>query len=189
MQAARTAPEIANILMDAGASHEAGHPVGHSPLSLALETGNLPVVKFFLETGADPNTDNGVCWEFYKAATVTQTEAARLLVDYINVDQAVQDPDDYGLLQVEAAAVDFVDLMKQLLEHCRFAPEAESSIRAFDWAIGYGHLEMVKLLLDHGADPNANADTEPPIYLAMVQGRDEIGRVLSFQRSTEPPVS
>jgi ankyrin repeat protein len=42
----------------------------------------------------------------------------------------------------------------------------------------YGHLEVVRLLLDHGADANIQGSSGTPLQMATTNGHHEIARLL-----------
>ena len=123
--ARRGEPEIAKILLDAGATVDVRTRNGaYTPLHEASKAGNALVARVLLEAGADP------------AARTTTGDATPL---------------HFAAISGSAAAVEVLLESGAEID----PREAESEQTPLTWAAAGNHLETVSALVDGGADPNA----------------------------------
>lgn len=172
---------VARLLLDAGASLEArarGRGGGRTPLGCAAATassgaGNEPVIRLLLERGAVPEDGDLYLVGFARNGH----RCLRLLLDH-TTDVANTAATALG------APISLGDT-----EGCRLLLEAGADPRryvedppcpAVYAAVRSGcPAELVRLLLAHGADPDApGPDGLPPYRLAVRQGRTDLAALL-----------
>ena len=112
------------------------------------------------------------------AAQVGSKEIARLLLD-AGADPGLPHPPAHITALHVAAQCDDLAIARMLLK-AGAGPmaEAKHGLSPMDLAIGNGSAEMVRLLLDHGADPNGRGGSRRPIDQAVALGQDAIAELL-----------
>ncbi|CAI7831175.1 unnamed protein product, partial [Closterium sp. NIES-53] len=101
------------------------------------------------------------------------------MVEEIGVPVNVKDDEGETPLML-AARDDHSDAAMWLVEHgAAVAMSAEKSgAQAIHHAAGHGSVKILELLLDHGADPNAQSDAGPPLLWACGHGKVAAAGVL-----------
>ncbi|KAJ5172810.1 ankyrin [Penicillium capsulatum] len=168
-------------------------------LSSAILNGNVPVAQLLKDRGIDhtmlrssKGCDGNACWHLAKVAG-EYPDMGRLLLDWIDVD-AVIACESLGLKNLirGIAAGGFKSLLVTSLDaylknHGKGAAYQELIDFALNYAVFYGHHEVVRLLLDRGANPNAtdsflNESTlgymVSPLGQAVSRGHLEVVNVL-----------
>jgi len=146
-----------------------------TPLHYATERGDMKIVELLLEHGANPNALAFADWRkvtpLYYAAEKGYIEIVRLLVRRganIGIDKSP--------LYV-ATAKGHVHVVEFLLQQV-----ADPSTVVNDLLItasGYGSTEVVRLLLERGANPNAkDKDGETPLHEAAKNGHVDVVKLL-----------
>jgi ankyrin repeat protein len=147
----------AKILLDHGADVNQTSEFGWTPLLTATQNRYYQLGKFFLERGADPNIANKGGWNPLYIAT-----------DNRNIEGG-----DYPTRKPD---MDHLDFIKLLIErganvNARMASSTETrTVFTHQWlyeegatpflrASQSGDMALLKLLLEHGADPTINTDT------------------------------
>jgi len=209
--------ESVRELLKKGVDPNAKNKYGWTPLHEAASEGHVDVVKLLLEHGADPNAKNEGGWTpLHVAAYRGHVDVARLLLQY-GVDPNVQNERGRTPLHV-AAIRGRVDVVRFLLEHGANpnARDKDSmtplhlmsdyyeflslltSYGDMDEVLKYGnpqpprwvpfHVEVAKLLLEHGADLNAkNKYGWTPLHYAALNGRVDIVATL-LEHGADPNV-
>ena len=164
--------EVVRLLLDHGAEVNAETDIGEKPLhkvsygKYRSQEDGVRVVELLLEHGADVNTRrNDHCTPLHIASYFGNIEIVRLLLDH-GVDPEANAEGDMGEKPLHKVSYskyrspeDGVRVAQLLLER-----GADVNTRRNDhWtplhAASYsGNVEIVRLLLDHGADPEANAE-------------------------------
>ena len=147
--------------VDARGSGE-GSDEGYTALLYAVEHQFLPLTRLLLRSGADPALPAGPQHVFplLKAARAGERDMLALLLDYgANINQ--KRPGDgmdalaVGCLEGHLAIVDMLVARKAAVE-----PQDLS------YAIGAGHVEVAKRLLDAGGDPAWTFNGRPMTQVA-----------------------
>lgn len=129
--------ETARVLLEAGANVQDSDASGASALVIATHSGHGPLATFLLQRGADPNAAEAGYTALHAAVLRSQVELVAALLEH---------------------GADLNALVEHGTPGRRFS--ADFSIRAqligrdaFWLAVKYGEVEIVRLLLDRGADP------------------------------------
>ena len=152
--------EVAKLLLGAGADPNKSGLVGGTRLFLATKCGHADVVKLLLNEGADPNKANDygdipLKW----AASNGRVHIAQMLLDAGANPNKV---DCYGKSPLyEATCYD---------GHNRYERNAD--------VVKVYQSTLVKVLLDHGADPNIGAFGDSPLSKALYNGNKIVVQLL-----------
>lgn len=164
-------PEIARMLLDRGAGVDAVG-LGYTPLHAAAEQGREEVASLLLEWGASV-TPEGAAPPLEAAARSGHHKVVALL-------RAKGAPLSEKVL-LAACCGGLADLVADCLD-AGFSPDVHGfASTPLTNAADYGRVEVVKLLLDRGADQNLSDDRKSPILAAAASsfnGGAEILRVL-----------
>ena len=148
--------EIVKLLLDSGAEPTAG-------LSAAVQAGHIEIVKLLLDSGADPTAGLGA------AVQAGHIEIVKLLLD--SGAKPTEGRCDGGVLirSHEEYTLHVVELIRYHEENPLHVAAATGNVEIVKLlldsgaeptaglraAVQAGHIEIVKLLLDNGADPTA----------------------------------
>ena len=141
--------------------------MGRTGLHNAASMGDVRRVKELLEKGADPNArDEDGRTPLHEAAGMGHVEIVKLLLEH-GADPNAEDEDGWTPLHV-AMFYGCIEVAKHVYIHCPQQRQVKGSL-----------VEVVKLLLEHGADPNAqNKSGETPLHDAACLGHVEIVKLL-----------
>src|SRR5262249_44669244 len=141
--------QILRLLIRAGAEVNRKSRDGNTPLTEAVELGEPGSVRILLEAGADVRATNRYGASPLRLA-MTREKAALVLQFSGKVD-----PEDGSQLLLKCAEDDWSDVASLLLKRGTDPNgNKKDSSPALDTAISRGHLDIVRLLLSSGADPN-----------------------------------
>lgn len=129
--------------------------IGSTPLHEACIHGNLSIVKELMNHGADPNAQNV---NFGEGKTPLQTAC---IGGYVAVVKTILDHNTQRITELVEAR----------------ARGSRNTVMHF--AAENGDLEMVKVLIEYGANPSAqNIVKEAPVHIVVGLGYTDIARVL-----------
>lgn len=158
--------DVAKLLISKGASiNTHSHEFKESALTLACYKGQLEMVKFLLEAGADQeHKTEEMHTALMEASMDGHVEVARLLLD--SGAQVTMPADSFESPLTLAACGGHVELAMLLLERGANIEEVnDEGYTPLMEAAREGHEEMVALLLSQGAD--INAQTEETLETAL----------------------
>jgi ankyrin repeat protein len=161
--------EIAELLMTAGAEIDATWSVygGECTTLLLAATSvhpedagvQIPLLERLLDRGAHMNTS---------IVNACLANGRRLAAAFLAERGAHLDFPD-------AAGLGRIDLAQRFLERGVSKKEMR---QAFGWACEYGGVEMVRLLMNSGADLEPRAGTQSPLHMAVIGGNLEVVKYL-----------
>jgi uncharacterized protein len=143
-------PEVARMLIDHGADVHAPSKTGFTPLLFAAQQGDLEATRMLLEAGANVNEAAPEEGSALIVATHSGHEALALFLLAKGADPNAADA--YGITALHYS------LLKGLARMSGVRP-----ISGADYVYRPNMPELVKALLEHGANPNARVVKFPPM--------------------------
>lgn len=173
-------------LLAAGASVTHAEPAGRTALIAAAYGNQVEVAELLVSAGADVNAKDETVQSAYLIATSEVGDDPRLLDLTLAGGADVRSLDSYdGTGLIRAADRGFVDVVARLLEtdidvdhvnNLGWTALLEAIILG---AGGARHTEVVRLLLEAGANPNlADGNGVTPLAHAREAGHEEMERLL-----------
>jgi ankyrin repeat protein len=165
-------PEIAKILIDAGADVRAANRYGVTPLYLAARSADAEAARALLAAGADANTESAdgvtVLMTAAKAGNPAIVEA---LLGGSTEGAATVATSGYSGGNAVLAPVNRADPNARENWHAQ---------TALMWAASEGHADVVRVLLDRGADPNATSRSgNTALHIATMRGWTQVIELLA----------
>jgi ankyrin repeat protein len=158
-------------LLDAGADPNTANPGGETTLMTAARTGKLDAVSLLLDRGAKLNAKDTVHEQtaLMWAVLENHTDMVKLLLARgaeINAHTKVTIPKG-EYVPARPAAASGAGIIRQ-----RALPTADGGMTPLLFAIRDGNTEMVRLLLDHGADiEQSSGNHSTPLLIALLNGQ------------------
>lgn len=126
--------ETMELLLKSGANSNLKDTKNLTPLIIAVEEEQIDKVKLLLDYKADPNIQNANGWTaLHSAVAKNNIEIAKLLLEYTPTNKPILKNNPYG-------------------SDLNLGIEKNNSILKL--CVEIGNLEMLELLLTHGANPN-----------------------------------
>jgi len=201
-----SAPMV-RLLLDAGADPNAALLAGESPVMTAARTGGAEALELLLAAGGDPNArgsrgQTALMWaasQGHHAAvrvllrhgadvharsdTWSQAMAVPPHADPAN-QQSVPHGNDTPLLF--AARVGDVESARLLIDAGADPNDADAwGVSATTYAAHSGFHDLLELLLEHGADPDAQGAGFSPLHVAVMRRDVDMARTL-LEHGAEP---
>jgi len=220
---ARNDPEMLKLLIEHGASVDGCDRFGGTPLIYAAASGNLRMVKMLLDEGASIDVqgsfrggtplDGAIRGGHLAVAQLLLQEGAwpgKTMGFPLLTDQQLKDPQVLTeRLQLAVRAhrhfwaacgngqVEKVQSFLRMFPYLAQAEDPENRKSALRHAVAGGHTEIIKLLIDHGADPNeSDASEGTPLVqatklgnLKVIQTLVENGADVNFKEIGHGPVA
>ena len=141
-----------------------------SPLSQAAGHGYIWAIKILVDAGADLKKHTRRI-ALVDAAENNHLETVKYLVNTLEAEPDLKGTD--GRTALRAASTNgHIEIMKFLLETCRDQIDIENRVNdqsiLYDACIG-GRTEVVRVLLDYGADPNATSGVKTGKWTPLIK--------------------
>ncbi|BHF75266.1 Ankyrin-2 [Sparganum proliferum] len=171
---------VAGALLSANATVDAKAKDDQTPLHLAVLTGILEMVTLLLSAGADPNLTTR---DAYTALHIAAKEGRLDIVQALL--EAGADPDartrrGFSPLHL-AAKRGRAAVARQLLQvkSDNVNAEGRNGLTPLHMAVHYNHVQLVELLLDHGADASCAAGNGyTALHIAAKKNHQDIASLL-----------
>lgn len=154
--------ETARGFLAEGGDVNALWPDGPSAVYLAVYNKHGEMVRLLLDAGADPNRSDGRCPDEFvplsEAIRRRQPVIARLLIEY-GADVNSRDRFGWSVLGSAVSAGER-DLVRLLIAHGAAMTRCHSQLNLLELAVRDAGPDMVRLLLDLGADPEGKTRRE-----------------------------
>lgn len=163
--------KVVAALLKAGANpNEADSGVGHTPLMRAIETQQIEITKLLLKLKADPNLtaqDGKSCLTM--AIESKKPEIVTALVEAgANLKQIPKENDPPALIAAQDGSAESLEILKILSRGGANLNASNAAYTPLSYAVEQGSLGLTKLLLELGADPNAQTQSgKHPLELAL----------------------
>ena len=177
--------EIVKLLLDNRAKVDMQENNGVSALMMASDRGHIEVARLLLEQGAkvDMQANNGE-FALLRAIVNGHIEVVRFLLEFgaeadlkVLIDFNVQSKDFD--CNTDGLLIDTVNMAKNINQYLNVSHHNQIPFSPLLAACAYGHIEIVKLLLDCGAQVNTYRNClSSPLISASVAGQTEIVKLL-----------
>ncbi|KAL4802589.1 ankyrin repeat-containing domain protein [Aspergillus unguis] len=185
--------EVVKLLLERGANPTPSGFVRRYPsLVAAVVNGHVEVARVLVDHGARPSH-----WIVWEEALHENPDMADFLLREMRYPKAATGPEELNRVAYHAAASGLIDIVteclaqgwnvnSQLTRH--YEQDEVVSTTALEMAADRGQVDIVRLLLCHGADPNLPVEDTPesrwlvgPLLHAVSKGQDEIFDLLLEQ--------
>lgn len=161
--------EVVQALIDAGAEIDAVDGVGHTALMRAVEVEFVPIVRALLPAGADPDLRATYGrTAAMMAAEQGQVELVELLLEAgADFDLTDAEENTAALLAAQSGADGRHDILTRMGAAGVNLNSSNAAYTPLSYAVEQADGELVRTLLDAGADPNAvSHNGDIPLLLA-----------------------
>lgn len=159
--------EMVKLLLSAGANINALERYSYSPLHEAIEKQDEKLIDLFLNNGASINFK---CFaKAIKIGNVPLIEKLRKSEDYIKTTKGYCK--QFLVLAVDAENIELVNLLKNDVEKTDYCDSLNKAIEK-------GNVEILKILLENGANVNSERPYGTSLHLAARKANLEIMRLL-----------
>jgi ankyrin repeat protein len=172
--------QIVDLLLKAGANPNlADQGIGHTPLMRAIETQQPGAILLLLKAKADPNAktpDGESCLTMAVESRKPKVVQA-LIVSGANVKEVMPSGDSPALTAAQDGMPESFEIIKILGKAGAEMNASNAAYTPLVYAIEQGNVELVKTLLESGANPNAKTQSgRTPLSAAL--GNKEIFQAL-----------
>ena len=158
------------IVVNSGANLQYETTDGRSPLIQAAGYGHIWAIKILVDAGADPKNDTRRV-AMVDAAENGQLETVKYLTETLEVSPDSKGADKRTALRA-ASMNGYVEIISFLLETFRDNVDIESKVNdqsiLYDACVG-GKIEVVEILLKHGADPNTTSGKKTGKWTPLIR--------------------
>ena len=162
--------EVVKALIDAkGDVNVADVGIGHTPLMRAIETQQSAIVQVLLKAGANPNakaSDGETCLEMAVQSRKPEIVSA-LVAAGVDVKYVSPEGDSAALAAAQNGMEGSVEIIRILGKAKSNMDASNAAYTPLSYAVEQGNVELVKALLESGANPNAlTASGRAPLFIA-----------------------
>ncbi|KAL3493382.1 ankyrin repeat-containing domain protein [Aspergillus germanicus] len=215
--------DIAMLLLDRGADATLQAYREGTLICCAARNGYLDIVRMHADRGGLDSSlarnsrgelHRALMWPLLWAAEKSHTDVVDYLLERVDYIRLIQAPEDQAAFLAAAVLSNKLDLVRELLDNHHYDPNGRwtnvLNFRSSDyptalcWAASRGHAEIVRLLLEHGADlyphpliyqrrvalplPEAVCNGhEQVVDLLLKAGADPNGKLPSSDAAMAPP--
>jgi len=167
--------ELCSLFVEFGSREILSTPNLENQVKIACRHNRLEIAKYLINRGVNPTSDINI----QAASEHGHTEIVRLLLKH-GANPTVNN----NLAILSASKNDHIDVVRLLLQNdSKYTVVTTALNRAIKLATAMGHLEVVRALLEYGADPTD--EDNYAIKHASVNGYLEIVRLL-LQKGAKP---
>ena len=167
---------VLKALIESGADVNAIDGIGHSPLMRAVDLGATSNIEALIAAQANLNHRNSDGDTALLLAMRNQNEAVALMLLNAGADPSIAD-NDGNSPGLRAAEMTSLPLIKALGEKKANLDLSNAAYSPLTFAIAQENAELLKALLDAGANPNAKtAADQVPLHMAI--GKPELTKLL-----------
>lgn len=143
--------DVAKFLIELGADVNQMDGVGYPPLTCAVRTGDIRLVRLLLDAGARPNVRN-----MHNETPLMNSSYRRFDEITALLSSMSEDPNEDPEALISAAKSGDLGLLRSLVDHgAALEARDKADNTALIWAAANGQAAAVSLLLSHGADASA----------------------------------
>lgn len=159
--------EVVDLLLRSSAEPNATDGIGHTPLMRAIDMRHLPIVRRLLDGAADPNAkdrDGKTC--LMMAVETSDPELVRALTDAgADATYVTPDGDSPALVAAQSGSLEIIGILGNVGAALNASNAAYTPL---SYAIEQGNADLVRALLEAGADPNAKTRYgNAPLHIAV----------------------
>ena len=169
--------EVKRLVVDCGVDPNVREDdIGLTPLHAAAMYGYSEIVEFLLEHGVDPNIRDKKdgATPLHYAAAYGNSKVVEVLLEH-GADPNIRDK-KYGITPLHFAAVSDYPKIIEVLHKKGLSDYDDTPLQAAE----FNYPEVVKLLLEHGANPNIQENKYgwTPLHYAVKSCHVDVARVL-----------
>ena len=173
--------DMVKLLIDAGADpkKEDVHNFNQTPVHMAAKQGHTDVVKLLIDAGADPSKEDCLHQTpLSLAAAWGHTDVVKLLIDNMG-DKWKETPLHFLHMVARVGHADVAGAHSCNHAHAGLICKMRYDPTPLHLAAARGHADVVKLLIDAGADLNkGDMHNNTPLHLAAARGHADVVKLL-----------
>ena len=174
--------EVVQALLDAKADvNIADQGIGHTPLMRAIETQQRAIVELLLKVHANPNakaSDGETCLEMGVQSRKPEIVSA-LITAGADVKYVSPQGDSPALAAAQEGSAESIEIIRILGKAKANLDASNAAYTPLSYAVEQENLELVKALLDAGANPNGLTESGRAPLLIAADNKEIVALLLS----------